>query len=83
MSRLTQKPKIQEPILNVTHKPSVKIELITPEIAEKFLKKNPQNRSLNPVLVGRYSRDIEEGRWKFNNSTIGICEDGTLMDAPT
>lgn len=80
MTRNIKQPKIEQISLSVTHKPSVKIELITPEVAEKMLKKNPENRKLQPLLSARYSKDMEQGRWKFNNSTIGLCIDGTLMD---
>ena len=66
--------------LEVSLSPSVGIELITPEIAEELLKKNPKNRPLKEDATRRYRREMERGKWQFNGESIKVCEDGSLMD---
>lgn len=52
---------------------------ITPQIAEKLLKKNNHNRTLNLRHAEALADEIREGRWKVNGDTI--CINGeTLID---
>ena len=57
-------------------------ELITPEKAEKILKKNlPYNRKVSDRVVELYARDMKEGRWNEDcPTTISISSKGYLID---
>lgn len=61
-------------------KPWAQVELITPELAEKFLKKNLRNRPLQQHDVLNYTKEIEKDHWFVTNNGIGFAEDGSLMD---
>ena len=62
--------------------PSIKIETITPEIAQTYLDKyfDPERqRKLEPHTVDNYARKMRAGLWIFNPATaIVITEDGKL-----
>lgn len=53
---------------------------ITPDIAEKYLGKNESNRNLSKSRVSAYSRDMKEGRWRFNPNPIVFDNKGVLID---
>jgi len=56
-------------------------ELITPEVAEFFLKSNHGNRKISPVTVRAYAHDMFNGNWDENvGSPISIDEDGVLRN---
>lgn len=55
-------------------------ELITPEIAEKYLGTNQGNRSLRQAKVDGYARDMTAGRWVFNGDAIRFDYHGVLID---
>lgn len=55
-------------------------ELITPEKAEQYLKKNKRNRPINLTTVELYANDIRNGNWLFNHQGIAFNEKGELID---
>lgn len=57
-----------------------KIEMITPDMASQFLKKNDNNRKLNMGVVKKYAEDIKNGNWRLNGETIVISRHGTLKN---
>lgn len=42
--------------------------LVTPELAENFLKKNINNRSMKWTVVRKYAGDMKNGRWDENGN---------------
>lgn len=59
---------------------SVRPELVTPAIAEKWLDANHKNRPMHPETVEKYARDFAQGAWTLNGTTIKFAFDGTLID---
>jgi len=57
-----------------------KIELITPELAAKYLGGNTNNRPLRKTVVAGYASDMKAGNWKLTHQGIGLAPDGTLLD---
>lgn len=55
-------------------------ETITPEKAEKLMKKNISNRHLSPKTVNKYVREIKNGKWLLTSDTIKISKSGNLID---
>jgi len=60
--------------------PRVKWELVTPKIAEEYLKCNVGNRRLRPKDVERYSSDMGNGRWWLTHQGIAFDDEGNLID---
>ena len=58
----------------------VRIETITPYLAEQYLGKNTRNRNVNQRIVLKYANDIEKGFWNFDGAPIRFSNDGTLLD---
>ena len=55
--------------------------LITPSIAETYLKANDRNyRALSSNRVDLYARDMKEGRWIDNGEPIQIHQDGSIAN---
>jgi hypothetical protein len=54
-------------------------ELVTPELAEKILKRNKNNRPINWRKVEEYARLMTEGKWKLHSQGIVIDADGNLL----
>lgn len=57
-----------------------RIETITPEIAETYLKKNVKNRRMKPGAIRRYARDMASGKWQLTPQGISFYENGNLAD---
>lgn len=55
-------------------------EVITPELAAKWLSANKSNRPLRNRLVSKYARDITEDRWQYNGESIKFNRKGELID---
>jgi hypothetical protein len=53
---------------------------VSPELAERWLSRNPKNRNLRRAVVDAYARDMEAGRWHLNGETVKFTEDGHLCD---
>ncbi|MFW6869214.1 hypothetical protein ACOACQ_17635 [Nocardioides sp. CPCC 206347] len=60
--------------------PAVEIVDVTPELAETWLSRNPNNRNIRRAVVDGYARDIEAGRWRLNGETIKFGPRGQLLD---
>lgn len=60
--------------------PLVEVVTLTPVLARALLARNEHNRSLSPVAMDRFKRDIVEGRWEFNGEPIIVSRDGHLND---
>ena len=58
----------------------MKVETITPKLAEKWMEANKNNRPLRRSLVGRYAGAIRRGQWELNGESIKFDEDGVLFD---
>ena len=64
-----------------THtKLKVETRTITPQEAEKLLRRNSVNRSLNKMTVDRYASDMVSGEWKLNGEAIITNGNGELKD---
>ncbi|GAA1543618.1 hypothetical protein [Nocardioides humi] len=61
-------------------RPDVEIVEVTPQIAETWLSRNPNNRNLRRPVVDSYARDIEAGRWRLNGETVKFGPGGVLLD---
>ena len=60
---------------------TMKVEKITPKIAEEYLTANKQNyRKMSRSQVKKYADDMRSGRWELNGETIVFDENGTLKD---
>lgn len=56
------------------------IVMVTPEMAMQLLDANENNRPLNQAHVNRISRQITEGKWKFNGDTIKLAKNNDVLD---
>lgn len=54
-------------------------ELITPEIAQKILEKNKNNRPVNWNKVEEYRKAMEGGEWKFHAQGIILDSSGNVL----
>lgn len=60
---------------------TMQIVVVTPTIAEEWLKKNnPKNRSIGSRHVARLVADMEAGRWYLTHQGIAFDVDGQLVD---
>lgn len=59
---------------------SVKMELITPEIATEYLTHNKNNRRMKDGAIRKYCADMENGRWIYNGDVIRFDTNGDLRD---
>lgn len=80
-----QQPPIQEQqeiVVKRTNgeKMITKLTEITPEMAERCLSRNPQNRTLDMDRVRRYAEEMRRGRWQTTHQGIAFDENGNLID---
>ncbi|HET7443131.1 MAG TPA: hypothetical protein VFJ57_00585 [Solirubrobacterales bacterium] len=61
-------------------KPSLEVELLTPEMARALLAMNAHNRNMRPARVSQLADALKRGEWVLNGETIKLAEDGTLID---
>lgn len=54
--------------------------VVTPEMAESWLKANTRNRKCRKSRVKIYARDMAAGNWKFSTQGITFGTDGSLID---
>jgi hypothetical protein len=54
--------------------------LVTPQLADEWLKKNVKNRNVSIRSVDSLARDIAAGRWQITHQGIGFYTDGSLAD---
>lgn len=55
-------------------------EVVTPELATKWLEGNTHNRSVRDAVVARYAADMLAGRWLQTHQGIAFDEESTLID---
>ena len=53
---------------------------ITPEMAEQWLKKNPNNRSIRFATVKSYAKQMLAGDWDITGQAISFDTEGKLID---
>lgn len=53
---------------------------VTPEIAQRLLDNNPDNRKLKERMIRAMVADLKAGRWQANGETIKLSIDGELND---
>ena len=63
-----------------TDQPSVEILDVTPELAESWLSRNPNNRNIRKAVVDGYARDMEAGSWALNGETVKFSVGNHLLD---
>lgn len=56
------------------------IEVITPAKAERYIKSNTVNRTINQKRVSAYAYDMKMGAWQTNGEGIRFDENGKLID---
>ncbi len=61
-------------------KPTVRIEQVTPELADKYLGTMTQNRVLRDNRVMQWVTIITEGEWKLTNDAISFDTNGHLIN---
>lgn len=59
---------------------TIRVETITPQLAEIYLGKNTHNRNVRKPVVAKYANDMERGFWNFDGAPIRFSDDGTLLD---
>lgn len=59
---------------------NISVEMITPELAKKYLAENQGNRTLRTRAVEVYALDMACGNWKFLGDPIRFSRDGRLLD---
>lgn len=55
-------------------------EIITPQLAEDYLRFNKANRPLNKYVVKTLVDDLSRGGWIYDGNPIRFSEDGWLID---
>lgn len=60
--------------------PFAEVVMMTPAMAHLILGNNPDNRSVRPVKIRHFARDMAGGRWPLNGETIIIAKSGELND---
>lgn len=54
--------------------------VITPKMAEEYLKHNTSNRPINKTVMVAYAKDMVNGRWSLTHQGIAFDKDGNLVD---
>jgi hypothetical protein len=60
--------------------PTVEIVDVTPELAERWLARNPNNRNIRKAVIEGYARDMRTGDWVLNGETLKFDTSGRLID---
>lgn len=61
--------------------PTHKFEIITPDVARRYLEANLHNRTLSKKRVYQFAKDMFEGRWQSHSPQgISFDYDGRLID---
>lgn len=61
-------------------KPTMHIQIVTPEQAKEWLAAEFQQRPIKFSLVSRFAREMKAGRWLFTADPIRFDKDGNLID---
>jgi hypothetical protein len=54
--------------------------VVTPQIAELLLARNPDNRKIKTAKLAQYIDDMKSGRWQFNGETVIVSKSGEVND---
>ncbi|WP_152664009.1 hypothetical protein [Sphingomonas sp. SRS2] len=79
LSRATA-PRLPETSRSASRSIKVKALMIDPAMADSLLADRGPNRTVSAVVIAKYARDIEAGRWRLNGQTIKISSSGRLLD---
>lgn len=55
-------------------------ELVTPPMAESYLKANTRNRRMIDDLAKRYAMDLKQGQWSITHQGVAFSVSGALVD---
>lgn len=61
-------------------KMSMGIEVITPDVAREYLKRNTRNRAIRSFHTSTLAKTMAEGRWVLNGQPIIFDDEGALID---
>lgn len=53
---------------------------VTPEVAEKWLQRNTNNRNPKKLAISSYARDMRNGRWRTTGEAIQFDWNGNMID---
>lgn len=56
------------------------IVLVTPDLAQEWLERNPNNRNVVAFRVSSYASQMTAGSWKLTHQGIAFDENGNLVD---
>jgi hypothetical protein len=65
---------------DLIYRPGVYVVTITPELAEKLLERNENNRTPKQKAIAAYKNAMLQGRWELTNQGIGFDRNGVLVD---
>lgn len=60
--------------------PSASIVHVTPDMASKWLERNPRNRPVKKNNVARFARDMANGNWQVTGEAIKFDQEENLLD---
>lgn len=55
-------------------------EVVTPELATKWLEGNTDNRPISDTRVTRYATDMAAGQWLLTHQAIAFTDSGRILD---
>lgn len=58
----------------------LRVETITPVLAEEYLRRNTKNRQLRSNIVSYYASQMKNGQWMLNGEGIIFNDEGILVD---
>lgn len=67
-------------VLEFERKPAASVVMVDPDIAERWLARNTNNRNLRRNLVESYARDMQSGDWLLTGEAVKFSADGVLVD---
>lgn len=59
---------------------SMRIEVVTPDVAAEYLQSNTRNRAIKPSYLDSLVRAMREGKWVLNGQPVIFDEEGVLID---
>lgn len=72
---------IQQTRTSMTHEgKTFSIADVTPDLAEKMLSHNTQNRNKSDGSIYSYLADMQKGEWRFSGDPIRFHKNGKLLD---
>lgn len=77
---MTALPTLIDDAHEDAQKPRLSFMQVTPELAERWLKRNLKNRNVRPQTVARYARDMKAGKWHLDGTPIKFSADRVLLD---